>query len=177
MISRKAQGMSSAAHIYKSQQTGQSGERRFYDSCKVSGKDIKKTSAADDMGHVDFVVNGVTFDVKGIKDSTKEGNILLELKNVQGKSGWCNKESKPQWIAFDFGATFLCVKNLDLYKLAYKVCDFDDTVTKAKDCLYKAYTRKGRKDLMTMVKLEDVLTHCEYRFLPYQEYSQPMELL
>ena len=177
MISRKAQGMSSAAHIYKSQQTGQSGERRFYDSCKAAKKHIKKTGAATDMKHIDFVVDGKTYDVKGLKDSTKEGNILLELKNVQGKNGWCNKEETPEWIAFDMGGMFLCAKNKDLYEASVALCDLNDTVNKAKDCLYKGYTRKDRKDLMTMIKIADVLNSCECYFLPYKEYRQPMELL
>jgi len=177
MISHKAKNMSSPRHIHKSQHLGQSGERRFYDSCKVLGKDVKKTSKADDMGHVDFVVDSQTYDVKGLKDSTKEGFILLELKNVQGKKGWCNDEEKPDWIAFDFGAFFACFKNSDLYKASQKLCDLSDTVSKAKDCLYKGYTRRGREDLMTMITLQDALNNCEHMFVPYKEYSEPMELL
>lgn len=177
MISRKAQGMSSAAHIYKSQQTGQSGERRFYDSCKAVNKDIKKTGKNEDIGHTDFIVDGETYDVKGLKDSTKEGNILLEIKNVQGNRGWCNEDGDPTWIAFDCGGMFLCVKNKDLYQAVELFCDLDDAAGKAKDCLYKGYTRKGRKDLMTMITIADTLKVCEHYFLPYKEYRQPMELL
>ena len=91
MISKKAQNLSSASHIHKSLQAGQDGERRFYDSCKAANIDIKKTSPKDDIyNHLDFFVDGKSFDVKGIKDSHRNGNLLLELKNVQGKVGWCN---------------------------------------------------------------------------------------
>lgn len=169
--------MSSVRHIQKSQQTGQSGERRFYDSCKAAGKDIKKTSRADDIGHIDFIVDGETYDAKGLKDSTKEGLIFVELKNVQGKQGWCNKHGDPTWIAFDCGGMFLCAKNADLYRAANSLCNLKDLATNAKDCLYKAYTRKDRQDLITMIKIEDVLQRCEYYFLPYKEYNTPMELL
>lgn len=178
MMSRKAQGMSSGQHIAKSLSTGESGERRFYDSCKSAGIKIKKTDKKSDIGHIDFIVNeDSSYDVKGLKDSHKNGNILLELKNVQGKIGWCNNKNTPEWIAFDFGIFFVCVKNDQLFTLAEKKCDLKDKVTKAKDCLYKAYTRKDRKDLMTMVRLSDVLGECDHWILPYKEYRQPMELL
>lgn len=178
MISRKARGMSSASHIQKSLASGQSGERRFYDSCKMAGIKIKKTDAKSDIGHIDFMVNdNNSYDVKGLKDSHKNGNILLELKNVQGKIGWCNNQNTPQWIAFDFGGFFLCCNNSDLYKATLDLCDLDDRVSKAKDCLYKGYNRNGRQDLMTMITLQDALNQCQHWFLPYQVYSEPMELL
>jgi hypothetical protein len=178
MISKKAQGMSSGQHIAKSINVGASGERRFYDSCKAAGMNIKKTGKKSDIAHVDFIVKDkVTFDVKGLKDSHKNGNILLELKNVQGKKGWCNDQNTPEWIAFDFGIFFVCAKNTHLYELTKKICNLRSKVSKAKDCLYKGYTRKDRKDLMTMVKLSDVLAECDHWILPYKEYRQPMELL
>lgn len=177
MISNRARRISSIDHIHQSIAAGQSGERRFYDSCKMAHLDIKKTRKAHDLSHIDFIVDGYTYDVKGIKDSHKEGNILLELKNVQGKIGWCNPKKTPEYIAFDFGCFFLCAKNTDLYQAANNLCDLKDLVDKAKDCLYKGYTRKGRKDLMTMVALQDVLNECEHWFLPYREYREPMELL
>lgn len=177
MISNKAKSISSRSHIQKSHRLGVNSERRFYDSCKAAGKDIRKTSKKSDINHVDFVIDGVTFDVKGIKDSHKEGKILLELKNVQGKRGWCNKEGTPEYIAFDFGLFFVIAKNIYLFELTQKVCALDDLVSRATDCLYKGYTRKGRSDLMTMVNLEDVFTHCLYEILPYQSFAEDMRSL
>ena len=177
MISKKAKSISSGRHIQKSYSTGAGGERRFYDSCKAAKIEIKKTNKQSDISHIDFMVNDVSFDVKGMKDSHKKGQILLELKNVQGKNGWCNDKDSPEWVAFDFGVCFICIKNTDLYKLSQDLCDLEDLVSSAKDCLYKGYTRKGRKDLMTMVSLQDALNHCEHWFLPYNEYFEPMELL
>ena len=86
MISNKAKNMSSAGHIQQSLKTGQEGQQRFYDSCRAAGKTIKKTSESDDIkNHTDFVVDGEGFDVKGLKQTQKEGKILLEIKNVVGK--------------------------------------------------------------------------------------------
>jgi hypothetical protein len=74
------------------------------------------------------------------------------------------------------GAFFLHVKNSDLYQLAKKKCDLRDTVTKVNECLYKGYRRKGRKDLMSMVNLQDVfIADCEHWILPYQEYDLPID--
>jgi len=177
MISEKAKKMSSAGHIRQSLKAGEEGQRRFYDSCRAADKVIKKTSEDDDIkNHTDFIVDGVRFDVKGLKQTQKEGKILLEIKNVLGNMGWCNNKDRPSFIAFDYGAFFLCVKNKDLYEVAM-TCDLDDKVDHIKDALYKGYTRKGRKDLMTTIWLYDTLNSCEHWFLPYEEYRSPMELL
>lgn len=176
MISNKAKVMSSGYHVQKSINIGEDGQRRYYDSCKAAGMVIKKTGKAQDIKHVDFVVNGVTVDVKGLKDSHKLGNILLEVKNVRGKDGWCSVNG-PECIAFDFGGFFLNVKNADLIKLTKKLCNLNDKVNKVGLSLYKGYTRKDRMDLITMVSLKDVLVNCEHWFLPFGEYRQPMDLL
>lgn len=177
-ISNKARQISSFKHIQKSAQTGASGEQRFYDSCKAAGKNIKKSSANHDIyKHIDFLVDEVSFDVKGLKQSQKEGKILLELLNVKGQMGWCNNKETPQYIAFDFGGFFLCVCNKDLYKFVKSKCDLNYFVDKIEDSIYKAYRRKDRMDLITLIKLEDALRTCDHWFLPYQEYKTPMELL
>ena len=50
-------------------------------------------------------------------------------------------------------------------------------MAKVDQCLYKGYRRKGRKDMMSMVLLNDVLNHCEHWFLPYCEYEIPIDKL
>jgi hypothetical protein len=167
-LSDKAKSISSSYHIKKSYKIGSSGEIRYYESCKYAKLKINKTNKNDDMNHVDFIVNNTTVDVKGLKISHKLGNILLEIKNVQGYDGWCS-EKGPEWIAFDFGAFFLHAKNSDLIQLYKKLCNLNNKTTNPYDCLYKSYTRSGRKDLMTMVTLKDVLNNCEHCFLPSKD--------
>lgn len=177
-ISKKAQGMSSAAHIKKSLAVGEGGERRFYNSCKASNMDIKKTSRSADMHkHCDFVVDGESYDVKGLKNSHKKGQLLLEVKNVNGKLGWCNSKKKPEMIAFDFGGFFFCARNSDLHKLIKKRCNLRKKVKKIDDALYKGYSRRNRSDLMTLVNLLDAMNDCEHWILPYEDYHPPMDLL
>lgn len=178
MISNKAKAMSSPLHIQHSRFTGAAGERRFYDSCKANGLDIKKATKKDDMyKHIDFLVGGKTFDAKGMKGSHGLGQVILEMKNVQGKRGWCNDEELPSWVAFDFGLFFINVKNADLFKLVHHLCDLKDTAKTATTCLYKGYSRKDRNDLMTAVTIQDIFRECENWILPYSELKQEMELL
>lgn len=174
MISNKAKGMSSHQHINRSWNVGQNGQRDYYQSCKAANLDVKQATNAQDMAHIDFLVDGKTVDVKGMKDTHKLGQILLELKNVQGKDGWCS-ENSCDFVAFDFGAFFLHAKTLDLVKLVKKKCDLDDKVKRAKDALYKSYSRNGRDDLMTVVSLTDVIKGCEHWYLPKRAWHPPME--
>ena len=175
MISDKARGLSGSKHVAHTQKLMDESTERYHHSCLSAGLTIKKATKKQDIGHVDFVVEGETVDLKGLKNSTREGKILLEFLNVLGKTGWCNENGTPLWIAFDFGAFFLHAKNADLFNLAKDKCDLRDTVYKVNECLYKGYRRKGRKDLMSMVTLQDVLTECEHWFLPYSKYQLPME--
>jgi hypothetical protein len=175
MISDKARNMSSPQHINKSWNMGQNSQRDYYQSCKAAKLDVRQASNTQDMKqHIDFIVDGRTVDVKGMKDTHKLGQILLELKNVQGNDGWCSV-SGPQEIAFDFGAFFFHAKTTDLIKLVKKKCDLEKKVYKAKDALYKAYTRSGRLDLMTVVSLTDVIKDCEHWYLPKREWNFPMD--
>lgn len=176
MISNKAKAMSSSSHIKRSFSVGEDGQQKYYQSCKASGLDVRKASNVQDMQHIDFFVDGKSVDVKGLKDTHKEGRILLELKNVQGKDGWCSK-SGPEWIAFDFGAFFLHVKNSDLLKLIDKKCDLTKVAPKIGQALYKSYSRKDRDDLMTVVSLTDVIKTCEHWFLPNRTWNFPMDLI
>tara|TARA_R100001377_G_scaffold57439_1_gene34272 strand:- start:686 stop:1225 length:540 start_codon:yes stop_codon:yes gene_type:complete len=175
MISNKAKGLSGSSHVAHTKKLMCESTQRYHHSCLSAGLTIKKTGKMQDIGHVDFIVDGETVDLKGIKNSMREGRVLLEFTNVNGKTGWCNEKGTPVWIAFDVGAFFLHVKNIDLFNLAKEKCDLKDRVTKVSDCLYKGYQRNGRKDWMSMVLLSDVLSQCNHWFLPYQEYDLPIE--
>ena len=175
MISNKAKGLSGSSHVAHPKNIMCDSTQRSHHSCLSAGLTIKKTGKMQDIGHVDFIVDGETVDLKGIKNSMREGRILLEFTNVNGKTGWFNDKGTPVWIAFDVGAFFLHVKNIDLFNLAKDKCNLKDRVTKVSDCLYKGYQRNGRKDWMSMVLLSDVLSQCNHWFLPYQEYDLPIE--
>jgi hypothetical protein len=178
MISQTAKNLSSHQHINMSRFVGEDGQRKYYNSCRAAGLNIKKTRKKDDINHIDFVVDGKTVDAKGLKKTHKKGQILVEIKNVQGKDGWCStNKNAPDFLAFDFGAFFLHVKNSDLFALVKKKCDLTKIVLKADDALYKGYSRKDRNDLMTVVSLTDVIKSCEHWYLPSEPWHEPYQLL
>lgn len=176
MISQIGKALSSHAHIKKTQAMGENSQRRFYQSCKAAGRDIKKSSKKQDIKHIDFIVDGKTFDVKGIKPTHKKAMVVLEIKNVQGKEGWCSDKG-PDYIAFDFGLFFVEVCNKKLQNLISKKCDLTNAVSDYKKCLYKSFTRKGRQDLITMVTLVDLVKECGCNFLAYEDWHEEMDSL
>lgn len=168
MISRNARNLSSKAHVDYSKNIGESSQNKYLASCLAANIEVTRSNRKQDISHIDFFINGESVDVKGLKKSHRQGLILLELKNVIGRDGWCSA-SGPKWIAFDFGAFFIHVKTTDLLSLVSTKCDLTKKVDRAEDCLYKSYTRKQRQDLMTMIKLEDVIKNYEYWLLPIPE--------
>ena len=75
-------------------------QRGINGSCLAAGLTIKKATKKQDIGHVDFIINGETVDLKGLKNSTREGQILVEFLNVRGKTGWCNEKGTPFMDSF-----------------------------------------------------------------------------
>ena len=60
---------------------GDESTYRYHDSCLSAGLTIKKTKKQQDIGHVDFVINGETVDLKGIKNFKRViGRCFLMLK-------------------------------------------------------------------------------------------------
>ena len=74
MISDKAKGLSGSTHVAHTQKLIDESTERYHHSCLAAGLTIKKTGKIQDIGHVDFVVNGETVDLKGLKNSSREGN-------------------------------------------------------------------------------------------------------
>ena len=65
MISNKAKGLSGFNHVAHTQKLIDESTERYHHSCLSAGLIIKKTGKAQDIGHVDLVVNGETVDLKG----------------------------------------------------------------------------------------------------------------
>ena len=84
MISDRAKSLSGASHVAHTKKLIDESVERYHHSCLCYDLKIKKTGKQQDIGHVDFIVNGETVDLKGLKNSTREGKILLEFLNVNG---------------------------------------------------------------------------------------------
>jgi|TARA_R100000084_G_C4639467_1_gene142937 hypothetical protein len=156
MISDKAKKISSQIHIEKSLFTGRKGEYNFEEICKKYEWECKKSTKKENIySHIDFYLFNMGVDVKGLKESHKKNEIIVEFKNVQGHSGWCSKESKATLIAFEFLDFFVLVKKNELLEYCRKNV-FNVYVKNFKDCYKKLYQRKNRKDLMTKLNIYDL---------------------
>jgi len=80
----------------------------------------------------------------------------IEFSNVKGDKGWLYGESDI--IAFDREKDFLIIRRIDLVNLCESMIDFSKTVDRASDSLYQIYTRRGRADKISLVKIRDIET-------------------
>jgi hypothetical protein len=140
---------------------GQAVESEFSKLMDIRKLDYRKASKKEQFKHIDYHSSFGTIDVKAKKrlnrgDGEEQDEFIwLEFKNVQGKAGWLCGETNV--IAFERDNDFVLVKRKDLLNMALKKCDLNRRVNYSKDALYKGYTRKGRKDLITIVKMSDIL--------------------
>jgi len=112
--------------------------------------------------HVDFWIKPkdkfLGVDVKGLKKPHAEGYIVVEFNNVQGRAGWCSEEAKADLIAFLFKDGFHVIPRMSLLLYCRTLWPMEPYNGKfdAKKIWHKTYSRKGRKDLMTVVEVDEI---------------------
>lgn len=120
------------------------------------------TEAEDINEHWDIKLE-TKFDVKAVKrvnrhdDDTNENIHWVELKNVRGNVGWLYGEA--DYFAFETDDYWVIVEKLALQGFMKK--KLKDRVYCEKPELYKLYRRKGRQDLVTLVKTIDLMVIAE----------------
>jgi len=137
---------------------GKDGEALFKE---ITG--AMKSELEDDKKHIDFYWEDRLVDVKGLKPMHKKGFILLEFLNVWGYNGWCAKDSKAEFIAFQFPEAFYVMEKDALRSRAIELCEdyAPESVTrknrvKPHEGLYKWIGRDGKQDVFTYLRIEDV---------------------
>jgi hypothetical protein len=121
----------------------------------------KKATRQQQFNHIDYTTSIGSIDVKAKKrisrsDSDSQSDFVwLEFKNVQGKKGWmcCSTDI----IAFEREKDFVLFRRHQLLEWAMGKCDIEQLVSNSKDALYKGYTRRGRNDLISIVKMKDMM--------------------
>ena len=117
------------------------------------------------FGHVDFWVkdkNQVwrSVDAKALKrlsrhdDSTQDEWTFVEWKNNAGYDGWLVQGA--EFMAFEREDHILLVKRSRLMEWAKSVVDFSLICTRSSEAKYKTYSRAGREDLLSLIKLDDI---------------------
>lgn len=130
---------------------GEAAELRFKTLMESRGNLVRESTREEDIyQHIDFWVNDVSFDVKGMKNKS---SIWLELRNVQGKAGWLKAE--VNYVAFDLEdvQSFAIFKTRDLLEFV------QDNVTESarfKSDYLRYYTREGKKDVIVQVTFDDI---------------------
>lgn len=146
---------------------GQDVEKEFADLLRKRDPGFTKANKLEQFAHVDYKSRFGTIDVKAkkrINRSDKEEQddlIWLEFKNVQGKLGWLT--GYTDIIAFERDKDFILVHRKNLLYWAERVCELNNLVIYSKDALYKGYTRKGRKDLISIVKMSDLMKNVAHK--------------
>ena len=144
----------------------------FEDSMKGHGIQVERTPFSEDVyDHIDYWITRekkISVDLKSLKRISRSDakpqnkKIWVEFKNVQGKDGWIL--GKADYICLEQPFHFLFVKREDLLDFCRK-CVKNEKVSSAKDAEYKLYTRRGRKDVISIVDLADIIGNCSSIFM------------
>ena len=144
---------------------GIQAEISFTDVAKKKGYEvIHANKDANVYKHVDLYLtqnHSVTsVDVKARKklsrrdDKYNDDFTWIEFKNVRGNDGWlCGKADK---IVFEREKDFVLV-NRDMLQRFCEQKVSEVFVSTSKEALYKKYQRPNREDVITLIKLDDVL--------------------
>ena len=148
-------------------------EKKFAEICIKHKHHLVHANKEQDMyEHWDWKItnpktNQISLvDVKGARkksrsdDSPNYDITWLELVNVRGDLGWL--KGKADYIAFEQENYFLIVKRLDLLGWLRNKITNKEIVRNTNEALYRWYRRSGRKDIITMVKIEDIKKNMKY---------------
>lgn len=145
---------------------GETAQQLFKETATQRGwKCVEATPQEDINEHWDFrITNDVnyTVDVKSTKrinsydKDVQDDWLWIELHGVKDR-GWLYG-GKADFIAFQTSDSFLLVKRIDLITLLKNRIDYKTPVFYAQDAKYKSYTRRDRKDKITLVETSLVET-------------------
>ena len=150
--------------------TGRVAEIRFLRAARNKGLLVTKSSHTEDIHeHIDYWLamspTGKRWGVD-VKGNNLPDQIWCEFQNVRGDKGWLYGGATI--IAFDMPEEggFAIVDRQELAFFCEKHVS-DETVTKYKNAYLKRYTREGKKDVISLLKLHDIKTLVSYRVWEY----------
>lgn len=143
---------------------GANAEKTFKDILIAEGGEVKEATFAEQMTHVDFIVNKnnaiFRYDVKARKrvsrnDSGYQDDLIwIEIQSVSGELGWLF--GVADFIVFERALDFVVVERKKLENFVKVNCNFRKIAFTAKEALYCKYQRRGRKDCLTLIKGFDI---------------------
>jgi hypothetical protein len=142
---------------------GSEAEKIFIKTAtKNNFKIIRKATPSEDMNqHWDFLLQDkdkiqFTVDVKAHKHKYRNGPLLeecfwIEWKNVRGDKGWIY--GIADYIAFIYFGSIYLYNRCELRDAATELVNFNKKVDKSSLALNCIYTRKNRKDQVSMISI------------------------
>jgi len=149
---------------------GSKSQNLFVKLCNSIGyKCTKSTKNQDIYQHIDFWIertDGTTTSVD-VKGMNKVNALWIEFKNVNGNDGWMFGDQ--ELIAFDIDElkSFAIVKRVELLNLCRLIIK-NEFVNKT-NAHKKLYQRKDRKDVISILHLNDIKNLSSYKLLKYED--------
>ena len=148
---------------------GQESEIKFAQLAKLRGFLVEPATGMEQFDHIDFHLTSeeeegtmtAMIDVKSRKrinrndDDYSDEWLWIEFKNVRGKEGWIH--GVADFIAFETIDSFILSYRKELCDWCIDHVDVEEKVTSADEAEYKAYSRKGKQDLIARILKEDVI--------------------
>lgn len=149
----------------QNQISGEKAEDLFEKMALKKNLKVQKATTKQQLSHIDFILTNAKnqsffFDVKARKkisrssDDFSDDLVWIEFKNVAGNQGWLYGAS--DYIVFERESDFVIVPRSNLVSLCERIVS-NIKVDKSKDCLYKKYSRKDRKDELSLIKMKDIV--------------------
>ncbi len=144
--------------------TGFAKEKELMDLLSsITDYEVKESTSYEDIhDHIDFkLIKTYNVDVKSLKkknrqeECVQEDEHFVEIKNVQGKTGWAYSIA-TDFFAFETFDYWIFVHKDKLQALIKEKVE-KTFVHNVSECLYKLYQRQGRKDIITKVKTLDLM--------------------
>ena len=148
---------------------GRESEEKFYQLAQMRGFLVKPATGMDHFDHIDFNLTSeedegtmtAMVDVKSRKRIDRSDNdfndewVWIEFKNVRGKEGWIH--GIADFIAFETEDSFILSYRKELCDWCLDHVDIEETVGSPQEAEYKAYSRKGKQDLIARGLREDIV--------------------
>ena len=141
---------------------GKGKEEEFHNICGRLNISTKSSTKDQDIyDHIDGYITlwgkRYSYDFKAQKkknrgDENYSEELWIELKNVRGNPGWLY--GKADLIIFETKKEYIVTSREKLPKIVEKLVDRSEIF--GYPCLYKLYRRKGREDLITLIREEDL---------------------
>jgi hypothetical protein len=143
---------------------GNQAEEAFKEILLSRGFKVRDADGVEQRNHVDLISTennkNVRYDVKARKKVSRSDEVYqdelvwVELLNVRGDLGWVYGSS--DYLVFEREKDFIVVSREKLADFIQKTCNFRKEAQHSSDALYCKYQRKGRKDLITLIKNSDI---------------------